>query len=428
MGNTCQVLHTEVEQHLSCNVDESDCMMSHGEARYCCTDNELDLSDFTRLEAESFPDGVANQVINASLHRSRSSPSYGSVLAPINLATPLSQRRHSIQYPKKLVRARNVERCGASTIQRQSIGKENVRLQGLRPLSARHLPRLEQKVDVHLYDLSEGFAQINAVSIDLIGFGGGLHTGVEVYGHEWSFGTGGVSCSVPKKNRNYVYRQTVHMGNTMLTSQEVEDAIMALQQEWSGSDYDLFSKNCGTFSNALCVRLGVGSLPPWITRLAEAGAKSSTVRRIADLMVRHGIMGEASPSSSCPCGGSGSEYGSPVRNLAALNAEFSPLEDEWLEQKEGTPEAFDPIESPAFENHDSQVDVDQWIPGARDDAIAGLSASRRESRPLHEAALQAPLRALAFDDGSNVQDKLMERSRSAPGSLKLAMVVAGGGG
>jgi hypothetical protein len=282
-------------------------------------------------------------------------------------------------------------------------------------------------VHVHLYDLSESFAQINAVSIDIIGFGGGLHTGVEVYGREWSFGTGGVSCSVPKKNKNYVYRQTVPMGATDFTSREVDLAIAALQSEWRGADYDLFTRNCGTFCNTLCVRLDVGNLPTWITRLAEAGGKSSTVRRIADMMVHNGLLGEASPNSSCQQGCSGSEYGSPlpVRNIEASH-EFSPVEqDSWMEE-EATPADFSMI-SPLQENASGDGRSTSRKSCSTQDTRKSCS-----TQDTHRVQVVEPLRAMSYDDGSSYEQGQLSERRcssgrgSAPGSRTFKKAAIGG--
>merc|ERR1719401_1782300 len=42
--------------------------------------------------------------------------------------------------------------------------------------------------------------------------------------------------------------------------------------QWRGEDYDLLRHNCCHFADALCVALGVGHIPFWVTNLAGAGA------------------------------------------------------------------------------------------------------------------------------------------------------------
>jgi len=69
-----------------------------------------------------------------------------------------------------------------------------------------------------------------------------------------------------------------------------------MRQQWPGEEYDIFRRNCGTFANALCHRLGVGGIPVWVNQLAEEGGKSLTVRTLAVLMARTGLLGECPES------------------------------------------------------------------------------------------------------------------------------------
>ena len=48
--------------------------------------------------------------------------------------------------------------------------------------------------------------------------------------------------------------------------------ITRFMEEWPGTGYDLLRRNCCSFSDALCVALGVGPIPTWVHRLADAGA------------------------------------------------------------------------------------------------------------------------------------------------------------
>jgi len=38
---------------------------------------------------------------------------------------------------------------------------------------------------------------------------------------------------------------------------------------WCGRQYDILGQNCCSFANALCERIGVGSIPPWVDRFAR---------------------------------------------------------------------------------------------------------------------------------------------------------------
>lgn len=127
------------------------------------------------------------------------------------------------------------------------------------------------KVFVNIYDL------VKPVNDRLRVLGtGAFHAGVEVYGREYSFGfcySGtGIFPSKPKQCVGPDFRESIDMGQTQLSEAEVLALIQALESEWVGTDYDILRRNCCIFSNYLCERLGVGSLPKWITNLAAAGA------------------------------------------------------------------------------------------------------------------------------------------------------------
>jgi hypothetical protein len=126
------------------------------------------------------------------------------------------------------------------------------------------------EVFLHVYDLGEGWLTANSVSSDLFHLGGAFHVGVEVYSKEFYFGSEGVSTCEPKTADGHVYRQTVSMGRTTLSLQQVEQLVR--QMRWSGVDYDILRRNCISFSNALCERLVGCGVPGWVNRFPHAAA------------------------------------------------------------------------------------------------------------------------------------------------------------
>merc|ERR1740121_67762 len=65
-------------------------------------------------------------------------------------------------------------------------------------------------------------------------------------------------------------------------------------------DYDLLHRNCCHFCEELCLRLGFGPLPPWVTKLAAAGASLAAGEvRIPDCCVAEA---GRCPSASAWCG------------------------------------------------------------------------------------------------------------------------------
>lgn len=126
------------------------------------------------------------------------------------------------------------------------------------------------EVFLHVYDLGEGWLTANSISSDLFHLGGAFHAGVEVYSREFFFCSEGVATCQPKMADGHVYRQTVSMGRTNLSLQQVEQLVR--QMRWNGVDYDILRHNCISFSNALCERLVGSGVPAWVDRFPHAAA------------------------------------------------------------------------------------------------------------------------------------------------------------
>eukprot|EP00850_Spirogloea_muscicola_P024731 SM001396S00200 [mRNA] locus=s1396:623:1985:- [translate_table: standard] len=69
----------------------------------------------------------------------------------------------------------------------------------------------------------------------------------------------------------YTYRESVHLGVTAHSAAKVAYLVVELKREWQGRQYDLLKRNCNHFCDAFCQRLGVGRIPPWVNRIANAG-------------------------------------------------------------------------------------------------------------------------------------------------------------
>jgi len=151
------------------------------------------------------------------------------------------------------------------------------------------------KVTLHVYDFLE--QSLNGL-LRQIGTGG-FHCGVEVYGKEWSyrrthFGTG-VFWIMPKTCTAHKFRESVPMGKVSISAENFGKLVDELKREWPGRAYDILKKNCCVFSNELCQKLGVGSIPDWITNLAGVGADMRSVVRRPLRQMEGAILGE-SPS------------------------------------------------------------------------------------------------------------------------------------
>lgn len=106
------------------------------------------------------------------------------------------------------------------------------------------------------------------------------HTGLEVLGAEYVFGGGDTSFSgvtaqrprVPPPGSGWNFYQTVDLGATRASRDEILRIITELRGEFPASGYDLMSRNCNHFSDALSKRLlGGTGIPGWVNRLAGLG-------------------------------------------------------------------------------------------------------------------------------------------------------------
>mmetsp|Transcript_10627 Transcript_10627/g.14763 ORF Transcript_10627/g.14763 Transcript_10627/m.14763 type:complete len:287 (+) Transcript_10627:2-862(+) len=143
--------------------------------------------------------------------------------------------------------------------------------------------RARAQVVLNVYDLNPRDAKekhvtnVNDWSLQ-VGFGA-FHSGVQVYGVEWSFGSScdDVEAIQPCNPRKccplqYTYRQTVIIGWTDLTKIQVEDLIEAMTESdrYQGTAYNLLKNNCNDFSDDLCRRLTGKGIPNWVNRGAKA--------------------------------------------------------------------------------------------------------------------------------------------------------------
>jgi len=139
------------------------------------------------------------------------------------------------------------------------------------------------QVLLHIYDVSqeEGIQRVNKILAHTyapLKLGGVFHAGVEIDGHEWSFGycpsetRSGVGCVKPKQHPQHHYRQTVTMRRSKAKPDEISKILSDLIEEYPGDDYDLLRRNCCHFADDFCRRLGVGGIPGWVHRLARMGA------------------------------------------------------------------------------------------------------------------------------------------------------------
>jgi hypothetical protein len=133
-------------------------------------------------------------------------------------------------------------------------------------------------VILHVYDVGNN-AKVRGINsaLPFVGMGGIFHGGIEVYGREYSFGGSpnnvcGVFACKPAGCPIHTYRESIYLGDCCLDRHQVVAVLHRMKPEWMAPTYNLFSKNCCTFSNELATELGVGGIPDWVLALANIGA------------------------------------------------------------------------------------------------------------------------------------------------------------
>lgn len=140
-------------------------------------------------------------------------------------------------------------------------------------VSRMRLPADAEVVWLNIYDVKQTLQLVNDLAKQV--GSGAFHAGVEVFGQEWSFGWkefgSGVYFAAPMGNDRHKYRESVAMGATALAKGELSSLMSTLRDQWLGNDYDLLTRNCCHFADAMCRELGVGQVPEWVMHLASAG-------------------------------------------------------------------------------------------------------------------------------------------------------------
>jgi hypothetical protein len=60
------------------------------------------------------------------------------------------------------------------------------------------------------------------------------------------------------------WRESIVVGETELTPQEVQEVVQALGAQYRGNAYHLLERNCNHFSDELCYKLTGRHPPPWV--------------------------------------------------------------------------------------------------------------------------------------------------------------------
>lgn len=133
------------------------------------------------------------------------------------------------------------------------------------------LPGSGCDVHVNVYDLWD-----QNDSLYWCGFGI-FHSGVEVYDSEYAYGahdfsSSGIFETAPRKTPGTVgFRESIKIGRTHLTRQEVDELCDRLGEVYRGNQYHLLARNCNHFTSDLTKELTGHRSPGWVNRLAGCG-------------------------------------------------------------------------------------------------------------------------------------------------------------
>lgn len=150
------------------------------------------------------------------------------------------------------------------------------------------LGKRNHQVWLHIYDLDAVIAKLNDYALRAMGLGA-YHCAVEVLGNEWFFAWGdssdfnsGVLFNEPKCHQIHVYKESINMGVSPLTEEEVKAVIRRQMEAWPANSYHIVRHNCVHFAEDLLQKLRVPQpFPTWVRGAPDAG-NSSMLQPLAD--------------------------------------------------------------------------------------------------------------------------------------------------
>mmetsp|Transcript_52623 Transcript_52623/g.118013 ORF Transcript_52623/g.118013 Transcript_52623/m.118013 type:complete len:211 (+) Transcript_52623:58-690(+) len=139
---------------------------------------------------------------------------------------------------------------------------------------------------LHVYDLNETTGYLNNYGLKTASLGL-FHAGVEVLGTEYFFGWGdtelsGIRCNRPRQHGVHSYRESVFMGLTPLSEEDVDCAIDMAFEAWPESLYHPIHRNCTLFAEEFLKSLQAPEpFPEWVHGAAAYG-RSDYLRPVVD--------------------------------------------------------------------------------------------------------------------------------------------------
>jgi hypothetical protein len=125
-----------------------------------------------------------------------------------------------------------------------------------------------EKVELYVYDLSQGLARQLSVQLFGKGIDGIWHTAIGVYGKEYYFG-GGIQNNPIGQSSHGSPVQVMQLGYTQIPQDIFEEYLQEIQPRYTQETYSLMCHNCNNFSEELSQFLLGTGIPEYILRLPE---------------------------------------------------------------------------------------------------------------------------------------------------------------
>lgn len=106
----------------------------------------------------------------------------------------------------------------------------------------------------------------------LIPFGlGFFHSGVQIEGKEYTFAAESGIFNHPPRSvpSSAKFRDSIFMGMFNGTRSQIDTYIDELKQDFKGNNYNVMTKNCNCFANALILKLINREIPGWVNRYVD---------------------------------------------------------------------------------------------------------------------------------------------------------------
>jgi len=169
------------------------------------------------------------------------------------------------------------------------------------------------KVQVYIYDLTQGMARTMGPALIGRPLDGVWHTAVVVYGKEYFFGGGGIEFCNPGGTMMGQPLKIEDLGETQITEDLFQDYLRTQSQDrFRGDRYDLFRHNCNNFSHETAQFLVGKGIPQHILDLPNEILSTPMGQMLAPMIQQMTPSGTSLPSNM----GSGASAANGLANGA----------------------------------------------------------------------------------------------------------------